>query len=424
MAVIVTLLVGTVPAFQITRRSHVSALERRGSSAGVTSIRWREGLVIAEVALACVLVVAGGLLLRSFQNVLDVELGFEPDQLAVWRLSTTRDFETPAEVDTYFKQITSEVAALPGVTSVGLVDAVPLGRNRTWSVSAPGMTYEEGASNFAIFPHLIDLDYLETMEIPLIAGRLFTASDNEERGHVVILNETAARVVYGGEDPLGRVITLAGEDAEIIGIVGDIRHVSLEAGAGAQAYFHIAQRPNFLSLDMAIRSSMAIESLAGGVASAIHSVEPGMPATEYETLTHVVDRSVSPRRFTLQVLVGFALVAVVLAGLGIYSVFSYSVTERMREIGIRMALGETGAGVLRRVLGRTVSLAAIGLVFGLIGSLTVSRWLGSMLYDVQPTDPRTLAIMAGVLLVVAVLAGLFPALRAARTRAASVLWTT
>ncbi|MEM8964479.1 MAG: FtsX-like permease family protein, partial [Acidobacteriota bacterium] len=427
LAVLVALVVGMVPALQITQKGHATALQdlRRGSSAGAASVRWREVLVVAEVALACILVVAGGLLLRSFQNVLDTDLGFQTDEVAVWRLNTARSFETITEEATFFQRIASEVAALPGVDSVGLIDAVPLGRNRSWSVGAPGLTYgEEGFDNFEVFPHIVDTGYFDTMEIDLLAGRTFTTADREDAPDRVILNQTAARMVYHGEEALGRMMSCGRPECEIIGIVADIRHVDLETDAGPQMYIAMGQRTDFRSLDLAVRSSLPADTLAGAVASAIHKVEPSMPATEYETVSSIVDRSMSARRFTLQVLVGFALVALILAGLGIYSVLSYSVTERMREIGIRLALGETGAGLIRRVLGKTLTLAVIGLVVGTVGSIFVSRWLGSMLYDIQPTDPRTLAIMVVVLLVVAGLAGLLPALRAARTQAASVLWTT
>ncbi|MEM8964151.1 MAG: ABC transporter permease [Acidobacteriota bacterium] len=427
LAVLVALVVGTVPALQITQKGHATALQdlrRRGSSAGSASVRWREVLVVAEIALACILVVTGGLLLRSFQNVLDTDLGFQADEVAVWRLNSARSFETATEETNYFQQIAAEVAALPGVDAVGLIDATPLGRNRTWSVGAPGLTYEDGRGSFEIFPHIVDFGYLDTMGIDLLAGRTFTTADTEGAPDRIILNQTAARMVFNGEDALGRMMNCGRPDCEIVGIVADTRHVSLETEAGPQMYLPMTQRPDFGSLDLTVRSSLPADSLAGAVASAVHNIDPSMPATEYETLAHVVDRSMSARRFTLQVLVGFAFVALILAGMGIYSVLSYSVTERMREIGIRLALGETGAGLIRRVLGKTLTLAVIGLVVGTAGSIVVSRGLGSMLYDIQPTDPGTLTIMVVVLLGVAGLAGLLPALRAARTQAASVLWTT
>jgi ABC-type antimicrobial peptide transport system permease subunit len=186
-------------------------------------------------------------------------------------------------------------------------------------------------------------------------------------------------------------------------------------------YMPFTQVGDFGTLDMVVRSKLPIHVLAKDVASAIHAIDPAMPTGEYQTLESLVERSVSPRRFTLQLLVAFAATALLLAALGIYGVLSYSVTERIPEIGIRMALGETGAGILRRVVGKTLVLAAIGLVLGTVGSFAASRWVASLLYSVEPADPWTFLIMATVLMLVAGLAGFIPALRASRTQAASVL---
>lgn len=422
LAIVVGLVVGMVPALNVAGGREASAMRggRRGMSANRRGSRLREGLVIAEVALAAILLVVGGLLLRSFRNVTDVELGFRPAEVTAWQVNAARRFESLAEATAFYDQVADSVRAVPGVLSVGLTDAVPLGRNRTWGLSAPGRTYD-GEESFSAFPHMIDRHYLETLEIPLLAGRSFTAHDTEESQAVVILNETAARMVLHGEEVLGRTVQIGTFEKEVIGVVADIRHRTLEIDAGPQMYFPYTQVGAFGTLDMVVRSKLSTQTLAHGVAEAVHAVAPAMPASEYQTLDSLVDRSLSPRRFILQLLIAFAATALLLAALGIYGVLSYAVAERRLEIGIRMALGETGVGILRRVVGRTLALAAIGLAIGTLGSVAASRWVASLLYSVAPVDPKTYVTMAAVLLLAAGLAGFVPALRASRTEAASVL---
>lgn len=422
LAVLVGVVVGVVPAMAVASRGGASAFRgsRRGMSGSRKSRRLREGLVIAEVALAAILLVLGGLLLRSFHNVLDVDLGFDPDEVTAWQINVARPFETLTERAAFFDQLVTQVQAVPGVQAVGLTDTVPLGRNRSWGLSVPGRMYGD-QSYLATFPYMIDQHYFQTMQIPLVAGRGIAARDTEDSQLIVVLNETAARLVLGGEDPMGRAVWIGDTEIEVVGVVADTRHQSLEMGAGPQMYFSHAQVGQFISLDMVVRSRLPVDVLAQGVVGAIHAVAPNIPMNEYQTLSSVVDRSVSPRRFTLQLLVAFALSALLLAALGIYGVLSYAVTERIPEIGIRMALGETSGGVLRRVVGHTLALASIGLALGAAGSLAVSRWVASLLYSVEPSDPGSFLAMAVVLLAVAALAGWLPALRASRTQVASVL---
>ncbi len=426
LAVLAGLAVGLGPAWRVSSGGEAKAFQgsRRGMSASRRLTRVRDGLVVAEIALACVLMVVGGLLLRSLHHVLDAELGFQPESVASWQLSTTRTFDSVAEEAAFFTQIAENVQTIPGVQSVGLTDAVPLGRrNRTWHLAAPGLTYD-GQRALAALPLMIGSRYFETMQIPLIAGRGFTAADTLERSDVVILNETAARAVFHGEDPLGRKVMAGVRENEVIGIVADVRHQSLEAGSGVQMYMPITQVDSYPSLHLVVRSALPLDVLAGDVATAIRRVDPAMPTDDVRTLTSLIEHSVSPRRFTIQILATFAGAALLLAALGVYSVLSYVVTERMSEIGIRMALGESSSGVLRRLVGRTALLAAAGLAIGAAGSLAAARWIRSLLYDVAPFDPWTLAVVTVLLMLVSVLAGLIPALRASRIQATSVLRTS
>lgn len=425
-AVVAGLVVGIVPALQISKGGEAAAFQGAGRGIGGSrrSTRLRESLVVAEVALACILLVFGGLLLKSFQRVLDVELGFQPAGSVAWQVRASRDFETLEEANAYYEQLVANVQSVPGVEAVGLTDALPLGRNRGWSLSVPGIQYEDGVERLIAFPHVIDHRYISTMQIPLVAGRHFTPHDTRETANVVILNETAAKAVMLGEEVLGREVLVSGEKAEVVGIVADVRHRSLEQEAGREMYLPFTQSGDFGTLDMVVRSRLPTASLVESVAAAMRAADPALPTGEYQTLEAVVERSVSPRRFTLLLLTAFAGTALILAALGIYGVLSYSVAERLPEIGVRMALGESGTSILKRVVGKTLALAAIGVALGALGSSFASKTLAAMLFGVPPTDPLIFFAMAMILLLVAMVAGFVPALRAARTDPVVALQST
>jgi ABC-type antimicrobial peptide transport system permease subunit len=261
------------------------------------------------------------------------------------------------------------------------------------------------------------------MEIPLIAGRDFTPFDRSDSPPVVLINETAAKSLFPGEDPLGRQVRSGGRDVawEVVGVVADVHHLTPEQDPGLEVYFPIAQLGDFSTLDLVVRSRLPPATLAAAVSGALAELDPAMPTRDFWTLSSTLDRSLSPRRFTLQVLGAFGVVALLLAALGIYGVLSQSVAERTHEIGIRMSLGASAGSVRRSVVLRTLLLAAAGIGIGVLAALPGTRLLSSLLYDVPNTDPVTLLSMAGVLLAVAGLSGLVPAIRASRTNALRVL---
>ncbi|MEM8931617.1 MAG: ABC transporter permease, partial [Acidobacteriota bacterium] len=354
------LAVGLLPALQASGAGSAQGLRADGRTltASKRSQRLREALVVAEIALACALVVTGGLLLRSFSEILDVDLGFEPTHLAAWLIDTPDRFEEAAERTAFFDSVTEAVRAVPGVTSVALTDAIPLGINRQWGIGVPGRTFEKGEIP-NIYPHIVDRHYLDTMGIPLIAGRGFDSGDTADDQGVAILNETAAKTLFQGDDPLGRTITIGDTEISVIGVAADVKHLALEQGAGLELYLSMVQVPDYGTLDLVVRSELPLDSIRGDVKAAIRGIAPTVPTDDVRTLDSVVDRAVSPRRFTLQVLGAFAITALLLAAVGIYGVLSYAVSERAREIAIRMALGESTAQVRGRVLGRTLVLTAI-----------------------------------------------------------------
>jgi predicted permease len=421
------LVVGAVPALHAARGGESATLRdgTRGATTGRRRAAVREGLVVAEVAVACVLLVGGGLLLRSFVRVLSVDLGFRPGGAAAWQLDAGRDFPNDTVKVAFYTDLAARVSAVPGVEEVGLTDTSPLGRNRSWGIRAEGVVYEKDQGQSA-FPRLVDSRYLQVMRIPLVAGRYFTADDRAGTPHVIILNRAAAAALFPGRDPIGRNVLLNGDTDRwrVVGVVGDVRHQSLEEGAGSEMYLPLAQRPWFGTLAMVVRSPLPLGSLSRGVAAAVRAADATMPADDVQPLEAAVDRALSPRRFVLLILGAFAGTALLLAALGIYAVLSYTVSQRVREIGVRMALGESAAGVRRRVVGRTLLLAGVGVAIGAALSLAAGRLIRSLLYGVGATDVPTFLGTAAVLLLVSALAGYLPARRASATDPVEALRAT
>ncbi|MBT8487953.1 MAG: ABC transporter permease [Gemmatimonadetes bacterium] len=423
VALLTGLAVGAAPALKVGDGDEAEALSgsSRGSTAGPAGRRVRELLVVTEVAMACVLLVLGGLVLRSFQSVMQVDPGFQAEGLVAWELGTSRDFDGLPALMAYYDDIIASVEAVPGVSSVGLVDALPMGRNRTWGSRVVGKEYADDQGE-SFFPHIVDHRYLSTMEILLVKGRLFTADDNSEGAPVAIVNETAARTMFpGGVDAaIGQKIDMRSE-VEIVGIVADVKHRALELVPDNEVYFPMSQVPDFGTLDLVVRSDLPPSVLAASVGTAVAAVDPELPTEDYRTMTSVVERAVSSRRLTLQLLVAFAGSALLLAALGIYAVLSYSVTERTKEIGIRKALGESAGEIRRGLVMRTIGLAVAGIVLGGLTALAGGRTLESLLFGVEPTDPVTFGAMVAIVLGVAFLAALVPAIRASRTDSATAL---
>jgi predicted permease len=416
IAILTGLVVGLVPALRVSEGQEATVLRdgSRGQSQTRSARHLRETLVVAEVTLACVLLVTCGLLVRSFRAVLAVDLGFDAHGVTAWQLAPSDPPRGARAAGDFFGPLVDRVAAVPGVEGVGLIDGLPLGRNRAWAYRVIGEAEPEEGEN-QVFPHIIDPAYLSTMRIPLVDGRGFDRQDTEGTGPVILLNESGARLIFGTESALGRRMRFWGPwEWEVVGVVADVRHVSPEVGPGIQVYFPVAQMPDFHTLDMVVRSELPPAEVTSRVAEALREIDPAMPVGETWTVDSTVDRALSARRFMLGVLGAFGIAALLLAVLGVYGVLSHSVAERETEMGIRMALGASGPTVVRSVLGRTVALAGLGVVAGAVLSLIATRLLASLLYGVSPTDPITFVGMALVLLAAAALAGAVPAVRAAR----------
>ena len=384
----------------------------RGSTEG-RGRRWmRSALVVSEIAFACVLLVGAGLLIRSLVRVLDVEMGFEPARTAAIRVDPDRSYATPEQQVGYIDEVLRLAKAVPGVEAAGITDVLPLGRNRTWGGRAKGVTYERGRAPIA-FVRMVTDGYPAAMGIRISAGRDFAPSDIASSEPVIIVNETMAKALWPGQDPLGKfVLNACARERRVVGVVADVRHLALDAASGNEMYIPMRQCNDRPTYDLVVRSSLAPAALAGSIRDALKPIAPNLPHNEFRTLQQLVDRSVSPRRFTVLLLGGFAVFALILASLGIYALISYSVSQRTQEIGIRMALGATSGDVRRQIVGQTLQLTAVGLVIGAAASWVLARALEGLLYEVTPGDPRTFLAMVFVLTVVALVAGYLPARRA------------
>jgi predicted permease len=299
---------------------------------------------------------------------------------------------------------------IPGVEAAGLSDALPLGRNRTWGVGAKGHVYPKNAFPES-YVRIVSDGYFKAMGIPIRKGRDFTASDTLANQKVMIVNESMARALWPGQDALGQ---LADSDAVVIGIVGDVRHLALEDGSGSEMYLPIRQINDYPSVDLVVRSSLSNAELAPRLREALLPIAPDLAASNLRPLQTLVDKAVSPRRFVVMLLGGFAIFALILASLGIYAVISYSVSLRTQEIGIRMALGATASSVQTSVLLQTLRLGIIGMGIGILASLLFAAALRGLLFGVTVADPATFAAMLLILTVVAAMSGYFPARRASR----------
>lgn len=422
IAILTGILFGLFPAFQVPGLALHDTLKdaNRGSSQGSGHSWIRSALVVSEIALACVLLVGAGLLIRSFLRVLDIDLGFHPERAAALRIDPNSSYSTQEKHNAYFTQALHNVLAVPGIEAAGLSDALPLGRNRSWGVAAKGQVYKRDEYPDG-YVRIVSDGYFKSMGIPLRAGRDFSERDDTSAEKVIIINETLARALFPGKDPLGQILNADKPDRTVIGVVGDVHHLALEEKSGNEFYIPIRQTNDYSSVDLVVRTSLTTAELAGRIREALKPLDPELATGTLRTLQQIVDKAASPRRFVVLLLGGFALFALILASLGIYAVISYSVSQRTQEIGIRMALGASARALQASILFQTLGLAAIGMLVGVAASWVLARTLGGLLFGVTASDPATFLGMLVVLTAVAALAGYLPARRASRIEPMSAL---
>ncbi len=418
IAMLTGILFGLAPALEISKTDIHTGLKdsARNSGDGHQKTWLRNTLVISEVALACLLIVGTGLLVRSFLRVLDVDLGFQPERTASLRIIAGEEIRTPESLMSFLLELQRRIRQVPGVEAVSGTDALPLDRNRSWNVGVKGKIYPDGrpATHVSfIFP-----DYFRAMGIPVYVGRDFAESDGAKSKGVVILNQTGARTLFPDrQDVIGQMLMVGNREYEITAVVSDVRHSGPESESGIEAYLPALQggrEAGASSMDFVIRTTLDPASLASGVKAAVRPLDPNMPLSEFLPLQNLVDRATSSRRIIVWMLTGFAGIALLLAALGIYGVVSYSVSRRTQEIGIRMALGASAGNVQMSVIWQTFRLVLIGVVIGISAAWILSRLVTSLLFGVGTHDPMTYIIAPVILTGIAVLAALIPARRASR----------
>jgi predicted permease len=418
MAVFTALIFGLLPGLRMANGNLQEVLKDSGSGAGLgrKHERVRAALVVSEIALACVLLVSAGLLLRSFLKVLDVDLGFQPDRAVSIKLdyddSAPSDDASVAKRSAIFQQILARVSALPGVEAAGMADYLPLGPNREWDTPVPqGKTVARGELPDPLV-YVVTPGFIHAMGIRL-HGRDFTWADGPHSERVVLINASAARVYWPGEDAVGKILMRDKEEDHVVGVVDDVHEENLEGGAGSQIYYPATQQGP-AGAQLVVRTSLPPASLGASVLHALRELNPNQPAAELRPIRAIVDRAVSPRRFFMFLVAAFAGLGLVLATLGIYGVISYSVTRQTPEIGLRMALGASTGLVQRQVLAGTLRLAFAGMVLGTLVAFAVAKIIASLLFATSPWDLPTYLGMALAMLLVAAISGYIPARRASR----------
>ena len=413
---------GLAPALLATP-SHLHArLKEGGERTGRRGGRHlRNILAVAEISLATVLLVAGGLLVRSFALVTSVNPGFDPNNVTEAEVSLPQfQYSTPRQWTAFSAELLARLHSQPGFEDSALAAPLPMDRQGQAAFPfrivgnpplAPGKTAT--ADYTTVSP-----GYFHVMRIPLRRGRLFSDRDAPASPLVAIVSETLARRYFPNQDPIGRQMRFGfppnGSVArQIVGVAGDVRDVTLSQLPGPMMYVPFAQAPLYGG-EVVVRSSLPAASLAAGIRQAVHSIDQDLPVTDVAALPDALGQSVSRERFRTFLLGSFGALALVLAAVGIFGVVSYSVSQRTREIGVRMALGAQRRDILHLILGQGAQLALLGLGLGVLLAFLVTRWIASLLYNVSATDPLTFGAVAAVLLGVAVTACYLPARRAMR----------
>jgi len=430
LSVLVGVLAGLIPAVRFTRADVNEAL-KQGQSRGSSDARGggtRRFLVVSEVALSLVLLIGAGLMIRSLWELRKVRPGFDPHNVLTMTVPLPANrYSSPAGQINFFQEVLTRIRALPGVDSAGVIDSLPLssdgGSHQPFSIE--GRPVQQMSDQPEVDVRLISPDYLRAMHISILSGRDLTGSDAAGRPGAALISDSLARRFWPNEDPIGRRITLTfcpGVVREIVGIVGDVKLDSLhETRPVATIYVPLAQltvpaQQTWRSFGMtfAVRTNSDPMNSISAVTEAIHETGPDLPVVDVMSMSDVIAQSVSPQRFNMLLLASFAGLALILAAVGIYSVLSYTVRRRVREIGIRMALGASNNDVIRMVLTDGLKPILLGVALGLAAALGLSRVVASLIFGVRATDPLTFAAVALLLLVVGIFATMIPAYRATR----------
>ena len=420
IALLTGIIFGLAPALQASKADLNEALKEgaRGSTGGISRQRIRNLLVVSEVALTVVLLIGAGLMLKSFSSLQSVNPGFNPANTLTMVVNLPASkYTDDHQAQAFFEQVLNRIELLPGVQAVGAVTSLPLTMTSIIRLRfivdehPPANASEVPRGNFRSISH----NYFRAMGIALVKGRYFSEQDRDKSPPVVIVNETMANRYWPGEDPIGKRLTIpsAGGSREVVAVVADVKHSSLDTESGVEMYVPYLQKP-FKFMALVIHTSSDPLGSIAAVRNEILSVDKSQPVYDVKTLQQIVSDSLSqPRLYTL--LLGiFAGLALTLAAVGIYGVMNYSVVQRKHEIGIRLALGAQRSNILKMVVGQGMLLALIGVVLGLAAALILTRLMESLLFGVSARDLATFFIIPVVLAIVAFLSSYFPARRATR----------
>jgi putative ABC transport system permease protein len=422
VAVLTCLLFGLAPALQTSRLNLTEVLKEGGRSGSGGGSFLRSLLVIAEVALALVLLIGGGLMVRSLWRLQAVNPGFSTENILTFDVALPFAKYTRAQSGQFFQQAIDRISRLPGVQSVGATTALPLSRQDNGRYFTIAGRAGNSPSDYTLARHRqVSEDYFQTLGMQLIKGRLLTASDFNGGAPVVVVNQAFARTFFPSQDPLDQRLKM-GETSDsaspwmtVVGVVGDVKHTSLEAEAAPEIYRpFLNNRDTERRMTFAVRTIQKPETLTAAVRQEIQALDHDQPLANISTMDQLLGTSEEKRRFSLALLGVFALTALLLASMGIYGVISYTVSQGTREIGIRMALGAQQGDVLKLVVGRGLVLTLVGIGLGLAGAFTLTRLMAGLLFGVTPTDAATFITFSLSLVIVSLLASYVPARRATK----------
>jgi predicted permease len=413
---------GALPALWASRTDLHPALKDngRGTSEGPDHRHLRASLVVVEVALSVILLIGAGLLVRSFQRVLNTNPGFRPQHVLTASIDLPpAEYAKDKQVIAFYRQLTDRLASAPGVVAAGGSTDLPLLGAWTHAFTPEGYSEPPGAGMNMCNHSVIYGDYLQAIGVPLLKGRYFSEQDGPESPHVLIVSAALAKRYWPREDPLGKRLKWGAPESTdpwmtVVGVVGDVKQGPLDSQIALHTYEPYAQLGALTSLRIAVRGAGDPAGLAAAVRTAAWSLDRQLALGSVRTMDQVISRSTASRRFSLSVLGSFAALALLLAAIGIYAVLAYSVARRRHEIGVRMAMGAGRGHVVRLVLRQGLGVTAIGIAFGVLGALGLTRFLQSLLYEVQPSDPRTFLLVLVLLVCVAIAASYLPARRATR----------
>lgn len=411
------LLFGLAPAMRTVKVNLIDSLKDglRGSGEGALRNRTRSLLVVFESAIAVMLLIGAGLLVRSLIALQNVDPGFDPDNVLTLRIDLPRqNYGTPDKTANFYGQLEKRVAGLPGVEAVGLITELPMsGQLNDMPFTIEGRPVAAISQGFGADFRLVNQNYFSTFRIPLLRGRNFTEQEVRQSDKVLLVSQSLVDQIFPNEEPLGKrlVMAMSGVPYEIIGIVGDIRHRSLAGPALPAMYMPSLQAGR---MNLVIRTQVDPLSIVSSVRKEVQALDPNQPIAAVRTMNDWVARSVSAPRYRTTLLALFAALAMILAATGIYGVMSYSVAQRTHEIGVRMALGARRFDVLKLVVRQGMLLALIGVVIGLGGAFALTRVMSTLLFGITEKDPLTFGVVAALLIVVAFLACFVPARRATK----------